>query len=940
VLAFCLTSSVYAATIIWVSDNKGNDSTDQGWIDLLVAQGYTVDLNFRNQEGRSLNATEIAALNATDLIIISRDTDSGNYDDGDEPTQWNSITTPLILQVAHIYRSNRWRWMDSTSTSSTTNNLLAVLPDHPIFSGVTLDANNEVDILTAQSNVGNDNVDPTNNYTLIATRAGSGQDGVWIAEWEKGVEFYPGSGQYAGGHRMYFAAGGSEGDNVDGRYNLTAEGEKLFLNAVSYMLGEFDVEPEKASEPNPADQDPDAPYKAVLSWAPGAYAPATNGHKVYFSENFDDVSDGIGGTVLNSNRYPESGTLSLDFNTTYYWRVDEANVPTSGWDEGNIWQFTTELFAYPIPSQTITATASSQAENQGPENTVNSSGLDDNDLHLKETAAMWLSSSGSPELAWIEYEFDKIYKLHEMWVWNFNGELILSGFGLKNVTIEYSANGTNYTRLGDTHEFAQATGGDGYAHNTTVNFDGVAAKYVRITANSNWGGAIYNQYGLSEVRFFYIPIHAREPNPEDGAADVNPDVFLSWRAGREAAEHDVYFSTNEQAVIDGTALVTNVDEAIHGPLSLDLGKTYYWKINEVNMAETPSTWEGDLWSFSIIDHVLVDDMDGFNDTDNPIWRTWKDGEGWSDPQPGWGGNGSGAVVELSTSIARDRQSLLYYYDHDGTNFWGTTGKAYYSEAKMTLSSPRDWAAQGIKALSLWFIGYPGSIGSFTDNFDGTYTMTAGGADIYGDSDEFHFAFKELNGAGTIIAKVESVENTNGFAKAGVMIRDSLDPNSANAALLITPENGVRLQYRNTTGGNTERDFNDTIAAPQWVKLTRELGGRVRAAYSVDGATWTDMDPIMTVIMDLPMYIGMAVTSHEPGVACEAVFSNVTSDGTGTWVDQDIGMITNQAEPMYVAIANNTGDPAVVYHDDPNASLISTWTPWKYDDAWWFRSDAL
>ena len=82
VLAFCLASSLQAATIIWVSDNKnptGGVAADQGWVDLLEANGHTVDLSFRNQEGRALDAAKIAALNAADLIIISRDTSSGDF---------------------------------------------------------------------------------------------------------------------------------------------------------------------------------------------------------------------------------------------------------------------------------------------------------------------------------------------------------------------------------------------------------------------------------------------------------------------------------------------------------------------------------------------------------------------------------------------------------------------------------------------------------------------------------------------------------------------------------------------------------------------------------------------------------------------------------------------------------------------------------------------
>jgi len=310
------------------------------------------------------------------------------------------------------------------------------------------------------------------------------------------------------------------------------------------------ISPGSASNPSPANKATEVPRDVTLSWTPGEFAAPTNGHKVYFGENFDDVNDGIGGVTQDANSYARP--QRLDFGTTYYWRVDEVNSPPDYTvRQGGVWSFTTELFAYPIDGNNITATASStDQEGMDPENTINGSGLDDNDLHSMEPADTWLSSD-EPNGAWIEYELDKVCKLHEMWVWNANQMIeSLVGFGLKDVTIEYSTNGTDYTTLGTTHEFARAPGMSDYAHNTTVDFGGTAAKYVRLTANSNWGG-IFNQYGLSEVRFLSIPVFAREPSPDSGATEVDVDVTLGFRAGREAVTHDVYLSSDEQAVIDG-----------------------------------------------------------------------------------------------------------------------------------------------------------------------------------------------------------------------------------------------------------------------------------------------------------------------------------------------------------------------------------------------------
>ncbi|MHC4509879.1 MAG: hypothetical protein ACYTAO_13110, partial [Planctomycetota bacterium] len=63
----------------------------------------------------------------------------------------------------------------------------------------------------------------------------------------------------------------------------------------------------------------------ALSWTPGEFAPAINGHIVYLSENFGDVNEGIGGITQSTTSYAPPQRLTFD--TTYYWRVDEVNAP-------------------------------------------------------------------------------------------------------------------------------------------------------------------------------------------------------------------------------------------------------------------------------------------------------------------------------------------------------------------------------------------------------------------------------------------------------------------------------------------------------------------------------------------------------------------------------------------------------------------------------------
>jgi hypothetical protein len=262
---------------------------------------------------------------------------------------------------------------------------------------------------------------------------------------------------------------------------------------------------------------------------------------------------------------------------------------------------------------------------------------------------------------------------------------------------------------------------------------------------------------------------------------------------------------------------------------------------------------------------------------------------------------------------------------------------------MTLTSQRDWTARGVQELSIWFRGNAASVGSFVEGPVGTYTMTATGADIFNEADEFHYAFKTLSGAGSIIAKVESVENANSWSKAGVMIRDTLDAGSKFAAVYITPTdtdgtstNGCTFQARLDTDVAATSDAavrtaeQLAIIAPYWVKLERDVAGNFRASYSADGSTWRQMswNP-QTIPMGSNVYVGLALTSHSAGATCEAKFSNVTTTGavSAQWANQDVGIASNDAEPMYVAVSNSAGTPAVVVHDDPAATQIGTWTEW-------------
>ncbi len=351
-LAFCLASSVDASDIIWVSDFYDDDgdgvTDDQAWVELLEAQGYTVDNTMGARVGngywRTLDAGKIAELNAAGLIIISRCSDSAYYNNGDERTLWNSITAPIISNSTHITRRSRWRWLDTTIVPNLYNTVVDIMAaDHPIFAGVTSPVQ-ITDGTVGPTTFADINRAVTANGTVLAKVPDS--DIAWIIEWEAGVEFYSGSGQVAGGPRIFFAGGTQESlDGQVGRgvYNLTPEGEQVFLNAVRYFLGGSIRE--KAYAPVPADGAFFGYTWASLGWRPGTLAVS---HDIYFGEDFGNVNDGVAGT-FQGNQTATSFTIGLPggpypdgfvLDTTYFWRIDEVEADGITVHKGDVWSFT------------------------------------------------------------------------------------------------------------------------------------------------------------------------------------------------------------------------------------------------------------------------------------------------------------------------------------------------------------------------------------------------------------------------------------------------------------------------------------------------------------------------------------------------------------------------------------------------------------------------
>jgi len=613
-----------------------------------------------------------------------------------------------------------------------------------------------------------------------------------------------------------------------------------------------------------------------LSWKAGDFAVS---HDVYMGENFDDVNDGTGDTFRGNQgelffvagfpgfAYPDG----LVNGTTYYWRIDEVNDANaaSPW-KGDVWSFTVppKTAYYPDPAE----------------------GAEFVDLNV---VLSWTTGFGA--------------KLHTVYFGENFDEVNNAAGGLPQGI-------TNYTP--DSVKFAKTY------YWRVDEYDGV----------ETYKGDVWSFTTLGAVS---------GPNPADGAVDIKPSVILRWDAGAVAASHEVYFGTDADAVANATKTSPEykgpkaLGEESIDPGKLTLNTTYYWRIDEVNGINPDSPWAGKVWSLTTGDFFVIDDFEDYNADDNQIWFAWQDGLGAGVPgvDPYVPGNGTGSAVGDETTLSYTEETIVHgglqsmpiSYDNNKQGF------SKYSEAEHTLTDQRDWTEEGVANLSLWFRGNPASVGSFTEGPAGTYTMTASGADIWNQSDEFHYAYKTLTGVGSMVARVESIDNTNGWAKAGVMIRESLEPGSIHATMVLTPANGVSFQRRiiaDDVSTSANSATGDEVA-PHWIKIERDLAGNFKAYHSTNGSTWTMQGAPENIQMSSNVYIGLAVTSHDAAQTCQVVFSNVTTTGTVSpqWVNQDIGIESNAAEPLYVAVSNSAGAPAVVVHDDPAAANIDTWTEW-------------
>ncbi len=699
----------------------------------------------------------------------------------------------------------------------------------------------------------------------------------------------------------------------------------------------FTAMPVTAYAPSPADEAEGIFPSPTLKWQAGLQAAQ---HQVYFSSDSTDVEGAAPAADQGTVAVPAFSPGVLRASTTYYWRVDEVKGDGSA-ETGPVWSFTTaDGVAGKIVWEWwsgISGTAIN-ALTSNPNYPDNPSGSELVDAF--ESAVDWADNYGQRLYGWLTPPETGDYTF---WIAGDDAQELWLSTDDDPANAVMIANVPGWTPAGD---FDNTGGGAGDADaqmSDPIPLQAGQKYFIMALGKEGSGGdstaAAWQGPGIASREvipaqyvdtFALASLHAFSPDPADGAVDTLQAPVLSWQPGAEAQQHEVYFGDDKDAVeaadtagdlFQGRQAGTTYDAG-----DLEWGKTYYWRIDEVGVAET---WKGTVWSFATANFIPVDDVESYTDDEGSrIYETWIDG--YTDGLSGSIVGNFEAPFAEQVIVHGGKQSMPFEYNNVDT--------PWFSEAYREFSPVQDWTVNGVDSLSLWVHGNPPT---FLETAEGNVTVSSTSGDVWDVQDHMRLVYKRLSGDGSVVVRVDSMTNTAPWAKAGVMIRETLEPGAAHALMMVAPNGRTAFQNR-----PVRDDFSlsahgniSAVTFPHWVKLERKAN-QFTAYHSDDGANWvlqtnegggTSPNP-QTINMAASVYVGLAVTSNNLNQACIAEFSGFATTGnvSGEWQAGDIGpaIVGNDVDTLYAAVEDSAGKSAVAVHPDPGAVVSTEWTEWK------------
>jgi hypothetical protein len=533
------------------------------------------------------------------------------------------------------------------------------------------------------------------------------------------------------------------------------------------VVWSFSVPSLKAYKPSPPDGAKNQNIDVILSWSPGLN---TKLHTVYFGETFDEVNDATtGGTAQAKTDYTPAGPL--EYNKTYYWRVDEFG--SAGTQKGDVWSFTT-IVEIPVTDPNLVGwwkfeagrdtmvvdwsghghhgTISGAANVQWVSSTFNL-GLEflgDYQGYVELPPNLVTTGSGSV-LMWINTTQDD----DEGMLWYGSAVNYGNGYGGENeihINIDdpgageldffleedgsgsdITINGPEVGGMGWTHVAATwdlASGCRLYVNGVQVGFEPHNTNVQDLVVMRLGSAAeddVFYEGIMDDVRLFNRALSADEvvgiystgedprrsgsPQPANSALVTLIEATpLSWSAGAEAVEHDVYFSTDQDAVASADA--TDTTGVYRGRQSATTytppegvewaGGPYYWRIDEINTDGTITT--GGIWNFTVADYLIVDDFESYNDIESGqpgshlIYETWLDG---------YGVPTNGSIIGYLQGFSMEQgivyggmQSMPLGYDNSAAS------QSEVTVDPANLPIGRNWTIGSPQTMVLWFHGQP------------------------------------------------------------------------------------------------------------------------------------------------------------------------------------------------------------------------------------------
>lgn len=212
------------------------------------------------------------------------------------------------------------------------------------------------------------------------------------------------------------------------------------------------------------------------------------------------------------------------------------------------------------------------------------------------------------------------------------------------------------------------------------------------------------------------------------------------------------------------------------------------------------------------------------------------------PLVSYAGDSSGSLHSVSLTIK----------DQYGTSSQTLTNFIYYDGSNCCQGTPAGWTMTDIGTNQA-----PGTL-CYTAN-DGNFRLTSNATGLSDPNDNVPFVYQTLNGDGQIIARVKDVSSNWNYG-GGIMIRNSLQANSAYVFLNSLDTRGIFDIYRIQDGGNTSYQPVTALSMPMWLKLQRHKNV-ITSFYSTDGSTWTAYHTYTFPALNTNLYIGLSASGN-------------------------------------------------------------------------------